>query len=70
MSKPIKLKDCPFCGGTDVRIRDHKGTIGMAPNQEEFITYTVECYVCGCCTDYFNSEAKAAKRWNRRKSDG
>ena len=70
MSKTIKLKACPFCGSEDVRFLDHKATIGRVPEDKEITTYTAECFKCGCSTDFFNSEAKAAKVWNRRVSNG
>ena len=66
MSKQIKLKACPFCGSDDVRFLDHKATIGRGSDQQELTTYSAECFKCGCTMDFFNSEAKAAKAWNRR----
>ena len=66
MSKQMKLKACPFCGSEDVRFLNHKATIGKDSDQKELTAYTAGCFKCGCTTDFFNSEAKAAKVWNRR----
>ena len=70
--KPIELKPCPFCGSEDVRFMNHtyrcnrknKDTGEWEPDVGT--SWSADCFQCGCCTDFFNTPAKAAKAWNRR----
>jgi len=60
MSKPVKLKRCPYCG-------QEAHTIEISPS-----TYTVMCdddvdeFRCGGRGGVAASAQKAAEKWNRR----
>lgn len=67
------LKSCPFCGGTSLEVVDNNemggvkyGDVGYNYN----IRYTVVCCAtekgCGATAGYWETRAKAIKKWNRR----
>lgn len=53
-----ELKPCPFCGGTDIRIKRDL-TCG-------FETFSVQCMVCDAPQNYHDSERGAIDAWNTR----
>lgn len=54
----IKLKSCPFCGGT-------AGTIADGVFDEDNC-FWVKCWECGAATSIYESEKEAKEAWNRR----
>lgn len=53
-----ELKPCPFCGGTDIRIKRDL-TCG-------FETFSMQCMVCDAPQNYHDSERGAIDAWNTR----
>lgn len=49
--KPAKLKPCPHCGSSDIRV---------------FSRCWVNCRDCGAETEIHDTRAKAIAAWNRR----
>ncbi len=60
MSKPTKLKHCPFCGRDDKLAR----AIGM--RQRRWVHY-IRCVLCGMWGGEYASQAAATRKWNTRK---
>jgi Lar family restriction alleviation protein len=54
----MKLKPCPFCGGTDLSER------------EAAIIYWIVCENDQCCMEgpVASTQAAAINKWNRRKA--
>lgn len=63
MDAYAEMKPCPFCGNTDIKVRDKSGHYGLhAPFT---IKWQVSCD--HCCTDMnAPSQKEVCKRWNRR----
>lgn len=58
----IKLKPCPFCGGSSCI----DGEIAYI-DERAGIVYEVRCTECAATIDrWFDSEAEAIEAWNRR----
>lgn len=58
----IKLKPCPFCGGT-------AGAIGDGAFDEDNC-FWVRCWECGAETSAYESVEEAKEAWNRRADNG
>lgn len=62
----MKLKQCPFCGGDAVLVREYNGveanTLGM-------LIMSVGCTVCGASTRKTFTDDSAMRAWNRRAED-
>jgi Lar family restriction alleviation protein len=56
MSTDLKLKPCPFCGETDIELRD---------NGEPYYAY---CTSCSCDGPLHETWQEAFDAWNRRTS--
>jgi Lar family restriction alleviation protein len=52
-----KLLGCPFCGGTNIKLRQYSGVM---------LYYAYECDDCYCGTGHEESEAEAVAAWNKR----
>lgn len=63
LEKParIKLKPCPFCGGTAVINHENADTKDSC--------YLIECEDCGALTSFVNSTDNGEKAWNCSKAD-
>ena len=57
-----ELKPCPFCGG-------EARSVSKYSNNKKW-KYFCECWLCSCRTQYFETEEKAIKTWNRRADNG
>lgn len=57
----VKLKPCPFCGGTDINTRERSHSV--RDNETEVRLW---CDRCGASTEFRDNLEKAAKAWNRR----
>lgn len=53
-----KLKPCPFCGATDLKLKNFQ-------HKKETL-YGVECLDCSAAGAYFTDEDDAAYAWNMR----
>lgn len=60
MSKEIKLKPCPFCGGSDINTCTTDFGDADGP-----LYVCVECYDCNASV-YAEFEETAVAKWNRR----
>ena len=56
-----KLLECPFCGGSNITIRDAGGSIDRIP----WHCYEVRCE-CGASRGVFRTREEAEESWNRR----
>lgn len=56
MNNDIKLKPCPFCGGT--KLYYFKGK-----------SYGLECAHCGAGLSGYKTKEEAAEAWNMRKEE-
>lgn len=54
-----KLKPCPFCGGSDLRIIE-----------AHWIKSAVICKQCGSASGCYDTEQQAIEAWNRRVENG
>lgn len=74
----MKLKSCPFCGGSVLKITkqstfDH--VVKSVPGSNGLVS--VRCDMCDCETNYYGvagdtykkAVMKALKKWNRRHYD-
>ena len=64
---PIKLKPCPFCGETDIAIRERYYTpIIGGP----YFSYGTKCNFCGVLLPCdWETQEGAIEAWNTRKED-
>lgn len=60
-----ELRECPFCGGTDIRLYENDGGDYGKPS------YSVDCINddCGGGVELFPSEETAIAAWNTRADD-
>lgn len=64
-----ELKPCPFCGGT-ARIKKHSFYYDKDSTFSDN-SYGVRCSQCFAESyQFYQSEEKAIKAWNRRAEDG
>lgn len=56
MNNDIKLKPCPFCGGTELYFFRGK-------------FYALECAHCGARLGAYKTEEEVAEAWNTRKGE-
>jgi len=57
-----ELKPCPFCGSTDLVVRELYA--GEYPSP-----VVVKCYNCGACGPTGDYESPAERAWNSRAAD-
>ena len=61
-----ELKPCPFCGGTDILMRDVRGMFGKSSNVRTY--HYMQCRNCFSQTGYYKTKSKTIKTWNTRTS--
>lgn len=61
-----ELKPCPFCGGTDILMRDVCGMFGKSSNVRTY--HYMQCRNCFSQTGYYKTKPKTIKTWNTRTS--
>ena len=63
-----ELKPCPFCGSTDILMRDVNGLFGKSAYTRTY--HYMLCNNCKSQTGYHGTKPKTIEAWNRRASDG
>lgn len=74
----IKLKPCPFCGGTKIFVGSVAETELMDKYDENYDLYNSQFQAvcdydaggCGASSGYYKSKATAVEAWNRRADNG
>jgi Lar family restriction alleviation protein len=63
MDKPVELKPCPFCGGTNIYADHYNHTAGLR--------WRVVCLNCMAMVDpgWFQQKYMAIDAWNRRRGE-
>ena len=59
-----ELKPCPFCGGTDILMRDVSGMFGKSSHARTY--HYVQCSDCFSQTGYHGTKSKTIEAWNTR----
>ena len=59
-----ELLPCPFCGGTDILMRDVSGMFGKSSNARTY--HYMQCRDCFSQTGYHETKTKAIDAWNTR----
>ena len=59
-----KLLSCPFCGGTDILMRDVSGMFGRSSHARTY--HYMQCRDCFSQTGYHETKTKAIDAWNTR----
>jgi Lar family restriction alleviation protein len=58
------LKPCPFCGGTNILMRDVSGLFGKSAYTRTY--HYMQCRDCMSQTGYHGTKPKSIGAWNRR----
>ena len=59
-----ELLSCPFCGGTDIIMRDVSGMFGKSSHARTY--HYMQCRDCFSQTGYHETKPKAIDAWNTR----
>ena len=59
-----ELLPCPFCGGTDILMRDVWGMFGKSSYAKTY--HYMQCRNCFAQTGYHRTKPKTIKVWNIR----
>jgi Lar family restriction alleviation protein len=62
----MKLKPCPFCGGTRIKTRRYSEMMGCPPYP---LDYFKECDDCRACGPFGVRPTSAGALWNSRTGD-
>jgi Lar family restriction alleviation protein len=62
----MKLKPCPFCGGTRIKTRRLSEMLDCAPYPHDFFK---ECQSCHACGPFAVRPTSAGAFWNERIAD-
>jgi hypothetical protein len=62
----MKLKPCPFCGGTRIKTRRLSEMLDCPPHPHDFFK---ECQSCHACGPFGVRPTSAGAVWNDRVSD-
>ena len=62
----MKLKPCPFCGGTRIKTRRLSEMLDCPPHPHDFFK---ECQRCHACGPFGVRPTSAGAVWNQRASD-
>jgi hypothetical protein len=62
----MKLKPCPFCGGTRIKTRRYSEVMSCPPSPLDVFK---ECDDCRACGPFGVRPTSAGARWNQRASD-
>lgn len=60
----MNLKSCPFCGGTNIVMRDVSGLFGKSACARTY--HYMQCRDCMSQTGYHGTKPKTIEAWNRR----
>ena len=60
----IELKPCPFCGGTDILMRDVRGMFGKSSHARTY--HDMQCRNCFSQTGHYGTKRKTIEAWNTR----
>ena len=59
-----ELKPCPFCGSTDVLMRDARGMLGKSAYERTY--HYMQCQKCFSQTGLYGTKPRTIKAWNTR----